>query len=142
MSAEILLSRLDKVRRTGPGRWSARCPAHDDKGPSLSIKETDDERVLIHCFAGCDVHNILAAVSLDIADLFPPREIQQGKPERRPFPAADVLRAIAFEAVVTMAAASALLSGQPFGADDRERLILAVARIQSALTAAGVDQHG
>jgi hypothetical protein len=140
MTAEILLSRLDKVKRTGPGRWQARCPAHADKGPSLAIRELDDGRVLIHCFAGCDVHEVVAAAGISMSDLFPERQVR-GKPERRPFPAADVLRAIAFEAIVVMASASALLSGNPFSEIDRARLGLAVNRIQAALTAAGVD-HG
>ena len=140
MSVDNLLSRLDKVKRTGDGTYQSRCPAHDDRGPSLSVRETDDGRVLLHCFAGCSVHDVLEAVSMDISDLFPPREIQQGKPERRPFPAADVLRAIGFEVLVVAAAGVSLLAGQPFSQVDRERLILAVHRIQSALTAAGVSR--
>jgi hypothetical protein len=70
-----LLQHLDKVKCTGPGTWSARCPAHEDRGPSLTIAEKDDGRILLHCFAGCDVHDVLAAVDLDISDLFPPRAI-------------------------------------------------------------------
>jgi hypothetical protein len=104
---EILISRLSKVRRTTADSWQACCPAHDDKHPSLSIKETEDGIVLIHCFAGCTVHEVVAATGLDISDLFPPRE-HRGKPERRPFPAMDALRGIAFEALVASAAASDL----------------------------------
>lgn len=141
MSANTLLSRLDKVKRTGAGRWIARCPAHDDKGPSLSIRELDDGRTLAHCFAGCDIHSVLSAVGLDIDALFPEREIQHGKPERRPFPAADVLRAIAFEALVVILAGTSLLSGHPFTDADRARLVLAVGRIQAALDAAGVSHE-
>lgn len=73
MSAELLLSRLDKVRGRGPGQHSSRCPAHDDKGPSLSIKELPDGRVLVRCFAGCETEDVLASVGLTFADLFPPR---------------------------------------------------------------------
>ena len=136
-----LLSRLDKVRRTGNGTYQACCPAHADRSPSLSIRELDDGRTLIHCFGGCDVQDVLAAVGLTFDDLFPPRPIQYGKCERRPFPAADVLRAIGFEALVVAAAGVSLLAGHPFSEVDRERLILAVQRIQSAMTAAGVA-HG
>jgi hypothetical protein len=80
---------------------------------------------------------IVAAVGLDIADLFPSRPEGQhaGKPDRRPFPATDVLRAVAFEALVVSAAASAMLAGHPFTQVDRERLSMAAARIQSALSA-------
>ena len=137
-NADNILSRLAKVRRTGAGMYLASCPAHDDKSPSLTIRELDDGRILLHCFSGCDVQEVLAAVGLTFADLYPPRAIQYGKPERRPFPATDVLRAISFEALVVAAAGVSLLAGHPFSQVDRERLTLAVSRIQSALTAAGV----
>ncbi|WP_216819082.1 hypothetical protein [Thiohalocapsa sp. ML1] len=45
MDAELLLGRLDGVIRTGEGRWSARCPAHEDRSPSLSVR-LDGERLL------------------------------------------------------------------------------------------------
>jgi hypothetical protein len=142
MSIDNLLSRLEKVKRSGQGRWHARCPAHDDKGPSLSIRELNDGRILIHCFAGCDVQSVLSAVSLEMDALFPSSTNDfHGKPERRPFAAADVLRAIAFEALVVCASAAALLSGEPFTEDNRTRLILAASRIQAALTAAGVHHE-
>lgn len=140
-SADNLLSRLDKVKKTGLNRWSARCPAHDDKGPSLVITEKEPGLILLKCFAGCSVHEVVGAVGLEISDLFPPRETHHGKPERRPFPAADVLRAVAFESLIVATAGAALLSGQPFSTVDRERLILAVSRIQAALTAGGLH-HG
>jgi hypothetical protein len=141
MSANDLLSRVEKVKRTGQGRYSARCPAHVDKGPSLAIRELDDGRILIHCFAGCSAHEVLAAIGLDMSALFPEREMDHGKPERRPFPATDILRAIAFESLVVAAAASSLLAGQPLRPDDRERLTVAVGRIQASLTAGGLHHE-
>ena len=140
MSADNLLSKLDKVRRTGKGTWIARCPAHADKGPSLNIRETDDGKVLVRCFAECSVHEILDAVGLEISDLFPPRQ-HHGKPERRPFPAVDVLRCVAFEALIVITAARSIANGEALGSDDYKRLLLAAERIQRALTAAGVN-HG
>lgn len=138
MSAEQLLSRLESVKRTGPGRWIARCPSHDDRRPSLSVRELDDGRVLVKCWAQCSAQEVVAAAGLKMEDLFPPREIQHGRPERRPFPAADILRALAFEALVVASAGAAMLSGEPLGAIDRERLILAVSRIRAALDAGGI----
>lgn len=138
MGAGILLSRLDRVRKTGPDSWLASCPAHDDKGPSLSVRELSEGRTLVHCFAGCSAHEVVTAAGLTLSDLFPPRPQHHAKRERRPFPAADVLRAVAFEALVVATAGTALLSGHPFTSADRERLILAVSRIQGALTAAGL----
>lgn len=139
---DTLLPLLDKVKRTGKESWIACCPAHDDKSPSLAISEKDDGRILIHCFCGCSVYEVLDAVGLDMAALFPPRDIQHSKPERRPFNAADVLRAIGFESLVVAAAAVTLLTGEPFTQADRDRLILAAERIQAGLTAAGVHRHG
>lgn len=134
-----IIDHLEGVRQTGPGRYLAKCPAHEDRTASLSIRELDDGRTLCHCFAGCSVHEVVESVGLTISDLYPPRPAgHRHAPERRPFPAADCLRAVAFEALVVSATAVAILAGEPF---DRERLILATSRIQSALSASGV-QHG
>src|SRR5262245_4912850 len=58
------------AKRNGNG-WKAKCPAHDDHKPSLSIHEGADGRVLLKCFAGCMTANIVAAVGLTLQDLFP-----------------------------------------------------------------------
>jgi hypothetical protein len=68
---DALLARLEGVRATGPDRWQARCPAHKDKTPSLSIRDAGDGRTLIYCFAGCDPEDILASVGMSWADLYP-----------------------------------------------------------------------
>ena len=139
MSADILLSLLSKVKQTKPGSWLACCPAHDDKSPSLGIRETADGRVLVHCFAGCAVHEIVSAVGLDASDLFPPRTEQQFiKGERRPFPAADILRALIPEIWINYLCAQAILKDEVLLAVDRERLLLAASRFQAALHAGGI----
>jgi putative DNA primase/helicase len=48
--------------RKAGGGWTARCPAHDDRTPSLSIREADDNKVLVHCHAGCDQERVIAAL--------------------------------------------------------------------------------
>lgn len=67
---ENLLSRLDGVKQTSHHKWIVRCPAHEDRSPSLSITETPD-KVLVHCHAGCSADDIVAAVGLELKDLFP-----------------------------------------------------------------------
>jgi hypothetical protein len=69
MTAQRIADLL-QARRSGPGRWMARCPAHSDGSPSLSIREGQDGRVLLHCFAGCALTEILAALGLAKRDLF------------------------------------------------------------------------
>jgi len=57
-------------KRNGSG-WSARCPAHEDRRPSLSVSEGDDGRCLLDCKTGCDTKDIVAVVGLTMRDLFP-----------------------------------------------------------------------
>ena len=65
--SEKILSRLDAVQQRAPGKWLARCPAHDDKRPSLSVQVAEDgETLLAHCFAGCPPGDVLSAVGLVI----------------------------------------------------------------------------
>jgi len=61
---DLLLSRLEAVKQVAPDRWMARCPAHHDEHPSLSIKLADD-RILLHCFAGCKYQDILKALRIE-----------------------------------------------------------------------------
>jgi len=136
MSAETLLSRLRGVRRTGADRWIARCPAHDDRTPSLSIRELDDGRVLLHCFAGCAAADVLAAVGLEMDALFPERPIGDRRPERRPFSAEDALRCLEFEATLVYLAAVDIRAGRALSDEDIDRLGLAVSRINAALEVA------
>jgi predicted protein tyrosine phosphatase len=82
MSVDLLISRLEFCKPVGKDRWVARCPAHEDRGPSLSIKALPDGRTLIHCFAGCGGADILAAVGLDFSVLYPP-EAESYKSLRR-----------------------------------------------------------
>jgi hypothetical protein len=80
MKFEAVLEKFG-ARRVGDG-WSARCPAHEDHSPSLSLAEGLDGRVLIHCFAGCTAEKVCAAAGLELRDLFAgPCAPQDSKPE-------------------------------------------------------------
>lgn len=68
---ERVLDHLENVRAAGAGKWMARCPVHDDRQNSLSIATGDDGRALVRCFAACDTGQIVAALGLTLADLFP-----------------------------------------------------------------------
>jgi putative DNA primase/helicase len=58
-------------RTAGKDRWASRCPAHDDRKPSLSITEGPDGRALLHCHAGCVTADVVGALGLSMADLMP-----------------------------------------------------------------------
>src|SRR5438045_2856886 len=69
MKVEALLSRLERVRKSCSG-WTACCPAHADATPSLSVTLGDGGRILLKCFAGCELAAIVVALEIAVADLF------------------------------------------------------------------------
>ena len=68
MTLSEFLTRLEKVEKSN-GAYKARCPAHTDKKPSLSITQ-DGDKILLHCHAGCDTDTVLGAMGLTLRDLF------------------------------------------------------------------------
>lgn len=80
MNAEEVARRLGG-RRNGSG-WSARCPAHNDRNPSLSISEGEGGRVLLHCHAGCAQEAVIDA--LRKVGMWPERERNLSKSAAKP----------------------------------------------------------
>jgi len=140
---ENLISRLDKVKGRN-GSWTARCPAHEDKGPSLAVRENEDGRILLHCFAGCETANVLGAIGMDMTDLFPPDEKRReyavtGKPSMKPaLFASDLMRIIHFEALVVQIVAFDIANNKMPNAETRERMLTAYERIDEAVRYANV----
>jgi len=132
---DALLSRLGNVRQHGKG-YRCDCPnGHASRG-ALSIAEGDDGRVLIRCFAGCEAVDVLAALGMTLADLYPApvRDMTPlGRAQRREaMQAASVVAAVAVlarEADVVSAAAGTLAHGDALDDADRGRLALAASRI-------------
>lgn len=147
MLADILLPRLAGVIRSGEGKWSARCPAHEDRSPSLSVRDTG-ERLLIHCFSGCSPDDILAAVGLSWRQMYPDSWTCAA---RRPHEAAyRALRKVSasidpleIERSVLRIAAEELRAGKTLSVEDRARVEVARIRIGRSLTAVkGAMSHG
>ena len=140
---EQLLGRLERVKGRN-GSWTARCPAHDDKGPSLAIREADDGRILLHCFAGCPVDSVVGAIGMDMTDLFPPNSKRrdypvEGKPRIKPaFYASDLIRILAFEALVVSICAHDIRKGKKLPDEDYERLKVAQQRIEEVMHYANI----
>ena len=129
MDVNDLVARLEKVKRTSRDSWLACCPAHRDRTPSLTVRGLDDGRILIHCFSGCGAADVMAALSLETADLFPAPIADHMPAVRQPFSAADALRALRREAAVCAISSADLAEGKPV---DRQRLFLASERIADA----------
>lgn len=131
MKIDLILDRLEKARKTGSDSWIACCPAHKDKHPSMTLRECEDGRILLHCFTGCSVPDILGAIGMEFDALFPDKPLDYAAPIRRPFPAADVIEALASETLIVGVAASTMGAGKQLSKADHERLLLACERIEA-----------
>jgi DNA primase len=127
---EGLLSRLEKVRTRSSEQWSARCPAHEDKSPSLSIRYISDGRILLRCFAGCATENVLGAIGLTFEDLYPEKRIDNPiKAKRRLLTHAQALELTALESTTVALIATDIANGKPVTAEIKERCLKAAGRI-------------
>jgi hypothetical protein len=122
MNAPEFLSRLQKVKRTAEGEWVACCPAHADRSPSLAVKEADDGRILVHCFAGCSFEAVCGAAGVEMTDLFPERPMKQDHMKPLPFNPRTVLKAIAFNTTIVAICAADMAAGKPISLEDKEKL--------------------
>lgn len=129
MNTAALLDRLDKVISTGPNRWIATCPAHQDKTPSLSIREAEDGKILLHDFGGCDTSSVLSALGLNLSDLFPEKLGDHIKPTRSRIPLRDLVSLLDHESFVIFIVACDLLNKKTIDDESLARLRMAVQRI-------------
>lgn len=124
--------RLDQVINRGENAWSARCPAHDDKSPSLSVR-VDSDKILVHCFAGCSAADVLEAVGMTFSDLYPDKfqsayaSALGARKMPKPKPAFDVSQ----ERLILQMAIADLQAGLPLSMEDRARVEVARSRVRS-----------
>lgn len=125
---EKILDRLTLVRGTGDGRWMARCPVHEDRTPSLSIKLLQDGRILLHCFGcGAGAIDIIKFLGLQPSELFP-----VAMREYHPDPSVsidDLSEALG----LVFAANKWLLSGKPLLPSTRAELIESGRKVNAAM---------
>lgn len=138
MHVDELLQRLNKVKKTGPDKWQACCPAHEDRSPSMSIKESDGT-ILVHCFAGCTVMDICGAIGVELTELFPP-SLDTWQPQEKPvkigtmkFAAIDALRCLSNEGTIVLLSACDLAEGKVLSPAEIDRLTTAVSRLSASL---------
>ena len=143
MSADpaLLLNRLQNVKRTGDQQWRACCPVHESKSrSSLSIRQVEDGRLLIHCHGGCEPLEILKVCGLEIIDLMPERITHNATPaEKRKWRQAATMRdweqaraTIQHEARIVWIAGKQIMDGKPLNDVDDARLDEALERIMQA----------
>lgn len=138
-SVDNLISRLDKVKKTGKDSWRACCPAHRGTKQSLAIRD-DGGKVLIHCFAeGCQILAVLGAVGLEMEDI-QPRLQGEYKPQKKPFYAGDVLQISRDEILVAYLIVKKMLDNI-VTFNDRQRLLTCASRLSHACEVAN-DGNG
>lgn len=128
LPADRLLSRLKKVKAVGQGKWQACCPAHDDRNPSLSIKELPNGTLLVKCWSGCSTQEIVQSVDLKLMDLFPITQ-DQPRPLRKLYTPSK--EAIEIERLVVAIGLDHIAHGVPITPQDQARFELAKQRLQA-----------
>lgn len=100
----------------------------------MTIRELPDGRILLHCFAGCSVDEIVGSIGLELSDLFPERPVfDPAAPSRKErFNPHDVLKAVSFEARIAAIASFDMAKGKILDEEDRARLLLAAQRLNEA----------
>lgn len=131
--AKLLLDRLEGVRSTGHDKWIARCPAHDDKRPSLSIREGDTGATLAYCWAGCSIAEIAAAVGLELSDLFPPRLPDVHSTRPRASALTPFVATFERDLLIVQILLADLAQAKPIAADDCVTAKAAASRVWNAL---------
>jgi len=126
-------SRLKGIIKRHNGGMLAFCPSHDDrKGRSLAVSEGREGQILLHCFAGCSVHEITGAIGLNAADLFPRTESKYDPQTRSYFSEWQILSTLQHDATVVLIAARWMLTGKTLPESDIDFLSKAVIRINEA----------
>lgn len=75
----VIMNNLKGVKRSGE-EYRALCPAHNDRNPSLSLRENNDGKVIMHCHAGCSATDVMNAIGMDVKNLFGD-ELKPTKPQ-------------------------------------------------------------
>ena len=131
-----LLSKLERVKKTGHGKWMARCPCHSDRSPSLSIRD-DNGKILMLCFGcGAKAPEICGAIGFDVSDLFPDTDIDYRQyPQRRGasvgIGADQALLALQQECTVIYMIADSMIKDGKIDQKTKDRLLKACSRVHA-----------
>lgn len=137
----LILDSVENVKPNGQG-WVGCCPVHESKSrSSLSIKQAEDGRVLLHCFAGCSALEIVHALGLELADLFErPITLNPSPQQKREWRDKAKLALwkscrddLIVEMNVLLLGAGDLYRGKSLSREDMDRMLLAGKRWRNAL---------
>lgn len=138
-----ILNKISKLKKsTNSNQWTGCCPAHKDKNPSFSIKLTDDGRILLHCFTGCTLSEILNSLGLEMSDLYPKNSDLLGKkPIKNILSPRDILNVISNEILKVLLIAHDMNQSKSISQDSYSSLEKSVSRILNAIDIGGLTHE-
>jgi len=117
-----ILARFSKVYQSGTDQYQCLCPVHNDKNASLGIKFQDD-KVIMHCFAGCQTEDILKSIGLTWNDIMPNSVDDDWKPSHRiKFNPYAVLKSMQDDYLYIMLSAIEIRKGNQLTEEDMDKL--------------------
>lgn len=128
IAREEILARFSKVYKSGEGEYQCLCPSHNDRTASLGLKFKEDKMIL-NCFAGCSMEDIIGAVGLSWADVMPNSIDTEYKPEKR-FNPYSVLKATRQDLLFIAVCAGHVASGKVLDKEDSEKLFNITGRLR------------
>lgn len=121
-----------------PARFRTRSPLRNDRTPSVYITETPEGTILVKDFGGDSVAEMLGAIGVNIASLFPPKPDQHyAKPTRASMAVNDLIRFIGNDLRLVLVAARMTSNKEALAERDMTLLGEAIERITDGLNFAG-----
>lgn len=134
-----ILSRLNKVSKSGLNKWRACCPGHGGKDANMAVKLTDEGHILFRCHSHqCGIEDILAGAGLDWNDVMPEERNQDTiKPNMPNMPYGDGLKALKYESQIVLASAYMMRAGT-LTQNDLDRLEVSMNRVHNVMRECGL----
>lgn len=126
-----ILSRFNGVKESGNSQWQCQCPVHKDKTASLGVK-LKENRVLINCFAGCSIEDILSATDLTFEDIMPDKRGEHHAPMNQVWNPYSVLKALKDDVLFVFLCARHMDQGKRLLDVDKNKLSEVTDRLRSA----------
>ena len=127
---DLVLNKLERVKKISPDEWVASSPTRSDRTPSLYIKENPNGQILLHDFGGSSAEEICGAIGVDMEDLFPDSANRLTKNPRYRFNAHNVLASMRNEVLIVSLCAIDIVAGKTITEEDKERVLLASQRLK------------
>tara|TARA_R110000787_G_scaffold93444_6_gene195717 strand:- start:1064 stop:1477 length:414 start_codon:yes stop_codon:yes gene_type:complete len=129
IAKQEILARFSKVYKSGDDEYQCLCPSHDDRNASLGLKFKEDKMIL-NCFAGCSMQDILDAIGLSWGDVMPDSKPNEYKHEKMRFNPYAVIKASKQDILFIAVCSAHVAAGNALEKNDREKLFQITERLR------------